>query len=147
MMSLLRGSLFVIACACMSASTAYEAVRTPTTHYHYDVALAALDEKDYARVIDNLKLVVRDEPRNADAHDWLGFAYGAAGNPKLAMTHVSQAVKLDPSHRRARQHLGELQLAAGDAKRARETLAGLQKLCNSPCEEAIALQRALDAQR
>lgn len=142
-----RPFVLAVACACAATAWSYEAIRTPTTHYHYDVALAALEEKDFARAIENLKLVLGDEPRNADAHDWLGYAYGAAGQPKLAMSHVHQALQLDPAHRRARQHLGELQLASGDVKRARDTLAALQKLCAAPCDEAIALQRALDGAR
>jgi Flp pilus assembly protein TadD len=120
----------------------YEAIRTPTTHYHYDIGVAAIQESEFARAIDNLKLVIRDEPRNADAHDWLGFAYARSGNPALATRHIGEALKLDPKHLRAHLHLGELQMAAGDRKRAAETLDALRRLCK-PCEETVELERAL----
>ena len=124
----------------------YEAIRTPTTHYHYDIGVAALQESEFARAIDNLKLVIKDEPRNADAHDWLGFAYARSGDRALAAKHFHEALKLDPKHLRAHLHLGELQLAGGDRKRAAETLAALRRLCK-PCEETVELERALGASR
>jgi Flp pilus assembly protein TadD len=133
-----------VALAWTTSVAAYEAIRTPTTHYHYDVALAALEEQAYERAIDNLKLVVRDEPRNADAHDWLGHAYAALAQRDLARRHLREAIRLDPRHARAHRHLGELQLAENDVKRARETLAALRRLCGGSCEDAVALERALE---
>lgn len=134
----------VVALAWATTVAAYEAIRTPTTHYHYDVALAALEEQAYARAIDNLKLVVRDEPRNADAHDWLGHAYAALAQRDLARRHLREALRLDPRHARAHLHLGELQLAENDVKRARETLARLRGVCGGACEEVLSLERALE---
>ena len=129
-----------------SAAHGYEAIRTPTTHYHYDVGVAAIHESEFARAIDNLKLVLKDEPRNADAHDWLGFAYLRTGERALATKHLGEALRLEPRHLRAHLHLGEAHLAAGDAKRAGDTLAALRKLCK-PCEETVELERALEAAR
>jgi Flp pilus assembly protein TadD len=126
---------------------AYEAIRIPTTHYHYDVGVAAIEENEFARAVENLRLVVADEPKNADAHAWLGFAYAKLGQQDLALRHLRDAVRLDPRHVRAHRDLGEAYLAAGDKARARETLAALRRLCKPPCAETAELERALGAAR
>lgn len=143
--------LGAIACAAVLATGwvrlahGYEAVVMPTTHYHYDIGLAAIEEKDYARAIENLRLVLVDQPRNADALDWLGFAYAQSGERERALAHYRAALKADPRHQRAHQHLGEAHLAAGDKARARESLAALKRLCRVPCEALLALEQALAA--
>jgi Flp pilus assembly protein TadD len=138
---------FAAAVALASPACGYERIVVPTTHYHYDVGVAAIEEKDYARAIDNLRLVVKDEPRNADAHDWLGYAYAQIGDRDRSQRHYREALKLDPRHRRAHLHLGEAQLVHGDKEGARRTLDALRRLCRTPCDESIALERAIGAAR
>ena len=141
-----RLALLLFACV-MSPALAYEAIRIPTTHYHYDVGIAAIEDNEFARAIDNLKLVVKDEPRNADAHDWLGHAYAKTAQHALAVKHLREAIRVEPRHVRAHQHLGEAYALAGDSTRARETLNALRRICKPPCAEATELERVIGAVR
>ena len=59
------------------------------------------------------------------------------------MRHYQQALKLNPRHRSAHEHLGEAYLVKGDLNKAEEQLAVLEGICLIPCEEYDDLTRAI----
>lgn len=123
---------------------AYNAIDNPTTHYHYDRGLEAIDAALWPLAVENLVLVIKDEPRNADAHDWLGHAYAQLGRRELALRHLAQALKLDPRHVGANAHLGTLHAVAGDKAKARHHLGVLARECGKQCPEYQELAKLIE---
>ena len=85
---------------------------------------------------------LRDD-RNADIQNYLGYAYRRLRQLDEAMRHYQQALKLNPRHRSAHEHLGEAYLVKGDLDKAQQQLAALERICLIPCEEYDDLTRAI----
>jgi Flp pilus assembly protein TadD len=107
----------------------------------------ALDAKDYKAAIAHLTKAVQEEPKNADAHNMLGYSYRKAGNFDRSMEHYRTALKLDTNHRSAHEYLGELYLDLKQPENAEKQLAALKKACPffGSCEEYDDLKKAIDA--
>ena len=100
---------------------------------NWDVAIAALN------------LAVPRDPLNADIQNYIGYAHARLVQLGPAMGHYQRALMLNPRHRGARTHLGELFLTLDEPLKAREQLAALKEICLIPCEEIAHLERAIDA--
>jgi tetratricopeptide (TPR) repeat protein len=105
-------------------------------------AIVAGDWNGATKVLTSAGL--RDD-RNADIQNYLGYAYRRLRQLDEAMQHYQQALKLNPRHRSAHEHLGEAYLVQGDLTKAREQLAALERICLIPCEEYDDLKRAMAA--
>ncbi|MGH7796516.1 MAG: tetratricopeptide repeat protein [Candidatus Binatia bacterium] len=107
----------------------------------------ALDAKDYKAAVGHLTKAVQEEPKNADAHNMLGYSYRKAGTFDRSMEHYQTALKLDANHRSAREYLGELYLDLNQLDNAEKQLAALKKACPffGSCEEYDDLKKAIDA--
>lgn len=116
-------------------------------HPDWEPGLEAIRAKDWSAAIAHLQAVVRNEPDNADAHNWLAYAYRNRKELPRAFEHYRIALKLDPAHRGAHEYIGEAYLAAGNKAKAREHLAILAKLCGRDCDEYRDLERAIAAAR
>jgi Flp pilus assembly protein TadD len=114
-------------------------------HPDWEPGVEAIRAKEWTVAINHLKAVVRNEPDNADAHNWLAYAYRNRRELPLAFEHYRIALRLDPSHLGAHEYIGEAYLAAGEKAKAREHLAALEKLCNKLCEEYRDLAKAIAA--
>ncbi|MDA0738723.1 MAG: tetratricopeptide repeat protein [Nitrospirae bacterium] len=66
-----------------------------------------------AEAIADLQRVVKEEPRMAIAHHYLGVAFAANNDGAQAVRELSEAVKLDPSMIPARNALAGIRLAEG----------------------------------
>jgi tetratricopeptide (TPR) repeat protein len=97
----------------------------------WDAAIAAL-----------APLALRDD-RNADVHNYLGYAYRRLRRFDEALWYYQQATALNPRHRSAHEHLGEAYLALGNTVKAEEHLAALGRSCLIPCQEYEDLKRAI----
>jgi Flp pilus assembly protein TadD len=87
---------------------------------------------------------LRDD-RNADIQNYLGYAYRRLRQLDEAMLHYQQALKLNPRHRSAHEHLGEAYLVQGNLTKAREELAELERICLITCQEYDDLKNAMVA--
>jgi tetratricopeptide (TPR) repeat protein len=105
-------------------------------------ALVAGDWNGAIKVLTSAGL--RDD-RNADIQNYLGYAYRRLRQLDEAMRHYQQALKLNPRHRSAHEHLGEAYLVQGDLTKAREQLVALERICLIPCQEYDDLKRAMAA--
>ena len=85
---------------------------------------------------------LRDD-RNADIQNYLGYAYRRLRQLDAAVRHYQRALRLNPRHRSAHEHLGEAYLVQGDLAKAEERLAALERICLIPCEEYDDLKRAI----
>jgi Flp pilus assembly protein TadD len=106
----------------------------------------ALESQEWKKAIDLLSKAVQAEPNNADAHNFLGYAYRKTGKFDASFAQYNEALKLNPNHRNAHEYIGEAYLLTGDLPKAELHLAELQKICSPiPCEEYKELKRAVDA--
>lgn len=104
-----------------------------------------IEAGNFADAVPLLKRVVAENPKNADAHNWLGYAYRTMGDFAKSKEHYDEALAIDPEHRGAHEYLGELYLQMGDLDRAEQQLARLDELCFFGCDEYDDLEAAIAA--
>jgi len=103
----------------------------------------ALVAEDWDGAIAVLKSAALRDPRNADIQNYIGYAYRRLGQMGPAIGHYQQALVLNPRHRSAHEHLGEVNLVLGDPVTAEQHLAHLEDICLIGCEEYDDLKRAI----
>lgn len=109
-------------------------------------ARAAIKAKDWKKALAELNLAVKEEPKNADAHNLLGYTYRKQSQPNLAKAfeHYKMALQLDPKHKGAHEYIGEAYLMDKQPDEAERHLAILEKLCGSKtCEEYADLAKSV----
>ena len=118
----------------------------PSTSERLTNARKAIEAKDWARAKTELDAALREEPRNADVHNLLGYSYRKRANPDLpkAFEHYNMALKLNPNHRGAHEYIGEAYLMDKKPAEAEKHLAALEKICgNKTCEEYEDLAKSI----
>lgn len=90
-----------------------------------------------------MKKVVAADPKNADAYNYLGFAYRKKGDVKQASASYDRALQLDVNHKGALEYQGELFLKLNKMDDALKNRARLQVLCPAGCTELRELDRAI----
>ena len=111
----------------------------------YATAVQAIDAKLYARAIPLLENVVKRDPSNADAYNWLAYATRKNGDPKAAIPIYQKALAIDPKHLGAHEYIGEAYLQVNDLANAKKHLKRLDKLCFFSCEQYRDLKKAVEA--
>lgn len=101
----------------------------------FEAGVAAVASRDWPQVIVRMGQVVSRDPTNADAHNYLGYAYRHLSQMDDSFRHYETALQLNPKHRGAREYLGEAYLQVGRLEQAEEQLKVLDRLCFFPCEE------------
>lgn len=101
----------------------------------FDKAEYLIKGEKYEEAIPLLQKVVADNPRDADAWNYLGFASRKLSRKEDALGYYQRALALAPNHKGANEYLGELYLQMGNLPKAEEQLAKLKALCPSGCEE------------
>jgi tetratricopeptide (TPR) repeat protein len=105
----------------------------------------ALGAGDWNGAIAAFELAALRDPLNADIQNYIGYAYRRLRQLGPAIGHYQQALTLNPRHRSAHEHLGEVYLVLGEPAKTEQLLATLGNLCLIPCEEYDDLKRALAA--
>jgi Tfp pilus assembly protein PilF len=141
-------SLLVLTALAMPATHAADtpAEAGPTASERITVARAAIAAKDWSRALSELNTALREEPRNAEVHNLLGYSHRKQAKPNLpkAFEHYKQALQINPSHKGAHEYIGEAYLMAKQPAEAQKHLATLEQLCgNQTCEEYVDLANAL----
>jgi Flp pilus assembly protein TadD len=113
------------------------------TNPDYLEAEKLVKAEKYDQAIPLLEKVVKAEPKNADAYNYLGYGLRKTGKTDQALEHYLTALKLEPEHRGANEYLGELYLMKDDLKKAEERLAVLDKACFFGCREFTELKNAI----
>lgn len=109
----------------------------PTFDTRLGDAREAIEAERYADAIPVLRDKLADDPRDADAHNLLGFALRKSGDVDGAFEHYRKALAIKPKHVGANEYLGELYVELGDLERARAHLATIKKSfsCFFGCDE------------
>jgi Flp pilus assembly protein TadD len=105
----------------------------------------AVKEGRYQEAVALFNSILRREPDNADAHNYLGYSLRKLGDLDKAQQHYRTALQLKPDHKAALEYYGELFLQIKDLPRAEEQLARLERACPSGCTERAELEKAVKA--
>ena len=108
-------------------------------------ARGAIAQKDWAGAQTILREAVAREPRNANFHNLYAYSNRKSSNPDMSLVfkHYNEALSIDPKHRGAHEYIGEAYLMVGNAAKAKEHLAQLDKLCVFSCSEFTDLKNAI----
>lgn len=122
----------------------------PSTSERLANARKWIDSKDWSRALYELNQAVREEPRNADVHNLLGYTYRKRATPDLAKAfeHYRMALRMNPDHKGAHEYIGEAYLMDNKPDEAEKHLAQLERVCgNKACEEYVILAKAITDHR
>ena len=133
---------FVLA---LASSTAFAAGSYYDLNDELRSANRLIEKEQYKRAITKLKKAVKNEPKNADAWNLLGYASRKKGDLEKSAEAYSKALRIDPNHKDALEYQGELFLMLGDKAAAEGNLAKLNSLCPNGCEQVKVLMKAIDA--
>jgi tetratricopeptide (TPR) repeat protein len=117
----------------------------PPEDPNYVAGKQAAEAKNWQVALDAFNKVLAKDPRNANAHNYLGYTYRNMGQFDLAFKHYEEALRLNPKHRGAYEYLGEAYLMVNNLAKAEEQLKALDRLCTFGCEEYDDLKKAVAA--
>ena len=100
-------------------------------------------KEKYKKAVGRLEKIVKQDKKNADAWNLLGFASRNLGDVETATTAYETALSLNSEHLGALEYQGELYISIGKMAKAQSNLDRLNELCPDGCEEQQALKRAL----
>lgn len=106
---------------------------------------AAIDRQQWAEAVSLFSRVANKDPKNADAFNYLGFAYRNQGNYAEAFKHYATALQIDPRHKGALEYQGEAYIKTGNMAKAEENLAALDRICTFGCAEFTELKTKIAA--
>jgi Flp pilus assembly protein TadD len=121
-------------------------VRAPSVNERMAAARKAIDAKDWSRAMTELNAAARDDPRNADVHNLMGYTYRKRASPDLpkSIEQYNMALQIDPRHKYAHEYLGEAYLMDKKPQEAEKHLAALEQICgNKSCEEYTDLAKSI----
>ena len=109
----------------------------------YAAGKRAVEAKNWQAALAAFNKVVAKDPRNADAHTYLGYTYRKSGQVDLAFKEYDEALRLEPRHRGAHEYVGEAYLMTDNLAKAEEHLKALDRICFFGCEEYSELKKAV----
>lgn len=89
---------------------------------HAKLAAIYLRGSDRTNAIEQVQVIVRDDPANPQAHYWLGYLYYGVKRTEEASDQFNQAILLQPDFAEAYYHLALAQLSGGKPNDALQTL-------------------------
>lgn len=119
--------------------------QSPSSSTIFEQAKELIKQNEYKKAIPLLNAVVFNNPKNADAFNYLGFSFKQLGKFDEAFQNYEKALKIDPKHKVANENLGELYLETRNLPKAQERLMIMQKICPGECPEREALKSKIDA--
>ena len=139
----MRTLVLILALVAPLHAFADAAVTQPVSNPDFEFGVEAIKARDWDKAIAHFTTYARIDPANADAQNFLGYAYRHQKKYDLAFRHYNEALRLDPSHRGAHEYIGEAYVLVGDKAKAQEHLAALERLCTKRCDEYQDLARAI----
>ena len=106
---------------------------------------AASTRQDWPAAAAAMKDGLSRDPQNADLHNLYAYSLRKGAKPEmdLVFKHYNEALRIDSKHRGAHEYIGEAYLMVGNAAKAKEHLAQLDKLCFFSCSEFADLKKAI----
>ncbi|MCY1165743.1 MAG: tetratricopeptide repeat protein [Pseudomonadota bacterium] len=137
----------VLALVLAGAALAADIQSTPVQNAQIDdfaVGKKAIGAKNWTQAVSSFSKVVTQNPKNADAYNYLGYANRWLGKYDEAFAAYDKALALDPRHKGALEYSGIAYLKTNQKPRAEAQLARLQAIC-ATCEETRDLAKAVAA--
>jgi len=134
---------FLATCGLAQAKDSFDA---PTASERLEAAHKAIQAKDWKKAMVELQAAERDEPRNPDVHNLIGYTYRMQPNPDLpkSFDHYNTALKYNPNHKGTLEYMGEAYLMDKKPAEAEKLLARLETVCgNKTCDEYQELYKAI----
>jgi tetratricopeptide (TPR) repeat protein len=116
----------------------------PSRPKEYKLAVKAVKIEDYSKAISLLQTVIDENPKNADAWNYMGYSLRHLKQYDDALAAYKTALKIKPKHKGALEYLGELYLQIGQLKEAKAQLENLDKACFFPCKEYRELKERIE---
>jgi Flp pilus assembly protein TadD len=147
--SLIASLLVISSAVFLTAHAADTGTETsqPSVKERLTTAREAIQKKDWSRALAELIIAARDEPRNADVHNLLGYSYRMQTKPNLpkSFEHYNRALQLDPNHQATHNYIGMAYLMDKKPEEAQKHLAQVQRICgNNTCPNYTSLAQAID---
>jgi tetratricopeptide (TPR) repeat protein len=120
-----------------------DAERSAKLDPDWSEGVAAVKNQDWPVVVTRMSAVVQRDSRNADALNYLGYAYRHLGDMGNSFKYYEKALLIDPRHLGAHEYMGEAYLQVGQLAKAEEHLKALARLCRQPCEEYVDLKEKI----
>ena len=111
----------------------------------YQRAVSYIKRSDYSAAIPLLRKELEKNPRNADAHNYMGYVLRKRNDLKNSAVHYKKALEINPKHLGALEYQGELFLTVGNLNLAKANLEKLDKLCWLGCDEYDDLKASIEA--
>lgn len=108
----------------------------------FSVGKKAMAAKNWSLAASSFSKVVAQDPKNADAYNYLGYSSRWMGKYDEAFAAYGKALALDPQHKGALSYSGIAYLKTGQRAQAEAQLEKLQSLCAS-CSETSELGKAV----
>jgi Flp pilus assembly protein TadD len=118
----------------------------PTVSERIANAHKAIAAKDFRRAMFELNAAAREEPRNPEVHNLLGYTYRIRPDANLpkSFEHYEIALKLNPNHKATLEYMGEAYLMDKRPAEAEKQLVRLEQVCGSKtCPEYQELFKAI----
>jgi Flp pilus assembly protein TadD len=106
------------------------------------LAREAIRAKDWKAAETQLRAATKEEPRNADAWNLLGYTLRWQERYEDSLAAYGKAFEIDPQHLGAHEYIGRTYLKMGRKGDAEKHLATLRQLCPG-CEETRELAEAV----
>ena len=106
--------------------------------------LGLIDEGEYIGAIDQLHTELDNDQDNPDILSLLGYSYRKVLNYEDALTFYQSALRVEPEHMGANQHLGELYVETGQLDKAQSQLELLDSLSLFASSEYAQLKESIE---
>ncbi|MES2951507.1 MAG: tetratricopeptide repeat protein [Pseudomonadota bacterium] len=136
-----------LALAMVGSVLAADIQTTPVQNAQVDdfsAGKSAIDAKQWSQAVVSFGKVVANNPKNADAYNYLGYANRWLGRYDEAFAAYGKALALDPNHKGALQYSGIAYVKTSQKALAQARLNQLQALC-ATCTETTELAKAITA--
>ena len=116
----------------------------PQKSRNYQEAISYINKSDYISAIPLLRRELERNSRDADAHNYMGYALRKSNDLKNSAVHYAKALEINPKHLGALEYQGELFLTIGNLDLAKANLQKLDKLCWLGCDEYDDLRASIE---
>ena len=94
-----------------------------------------VDRGEWQKAIVRAYQYLDDNPRSADAYNYIGYSHRQKGEYAKAQEAYDEALNIDPNHVGAHEYYGELHIKLGDMASAEKHLGMLTKICGNCAEQ------------